>query len=347
MVKFNIVHLTDLHFGGMPKRPNILSKARHKLPSVWNGTWLLPPTHDPKIASSLASWLYQKAAALAATGDQLDAIVLSGDLATTGMQTDLEAALRYIDTAPASTYFRSPARGQHAADDDLATIAGLAAHYLVVPGNHDRFENNNCDAGGTHFDSVFAKYWSGSKTRGVTGKIIEKATSQAAGSSLERLAIFCVDGCLRDPAHAKPKLAQKSQGAVYRETAIELKTRTEAARQMFPDISVIWVIHFPPHYSIPPREAMRHYFHIEQASRSLNVDVILSGHTHVNFVYPADRASLIWNGGSATQFAEGHGNWIQLLDIDVAKNQIQQASRYNYRYLPKTDDFALDSVDRM
>ena len=96
-------------------------------------------------------------------------------------------------------------------------------------------------------------------------------------------------------------------------------------------------------------EALRHYQLIEQASRQLGVAVILSGHTHYNRAYPAGRGSAIWNGGSATQYAESKGNWVQLLKIEVANNRLVQASRQNYNWKIQNSmhDFFPNSVDTL
>jgi predicted phosphodiesterase len=261
-------------------------------------------------------------------------LILSGDLATTGLPGDLETAFRYVDAPPAFQHFRAPAPGERRGTQHLATIAELAQNCILVPGNHDRFKNNNCEAGGRLFDSIFGKYWAGN-TDGVVGKIISKPASKsgpAPADGLERLAIIGADGCLRKTAHASFKWMQKSQGYLYDDTEKALRDKTDEARRQFPDIAVIWVIHFPPHPTLPLYEVLRNYHLIEQASQQIGVAVVLSGHTHHNQVYPAGSGSAIWNGGSATQHAESRGNWIQSLKIEVANNQFVRASRQSYRW---------------
>jgi predicted phosphodiesterase len=352
MAVFNVVHLTDLHFGEVPNQTNIFShKVRRKLASIRTGAWRMPASHNPHRAGRAAALLYEETERLETAGDQLDALVLSGDLATTGLQEDLEAAFRYVDVPPASTYFRAPALGERRDSPHLATIAELAEKCILVPGNHDRFQNDKCEAGGKLFDTIFKKYWA-SNTDGVVATIIPKPFSGPGpppADGLERLAIIGADGCLRDVADASFKWMQMSQGYVYDDTEKALIAKTEEARRKFPDIVVIWVIHFPPHVTVPLYEVLRNYHLIERASRRLGVAVILSGHTHDNRVYDAGSGSAIWNGGSATQYAEGKGNWIQILQIEVTNNRFVRASRQNYKWKIEHSvlDFFLDSENSL
>jgi hypothetical protein len=94
--------------------------------------------------------------------------------------------------------------------------------------------------------------------------------------------------------------------------------QTEAARNAYPDIVVVWFIYFPPNPDIVLHECLLNYDLVEQASKTYGVAVVLSGHTHRNIVYPARNGCEIWNGGSATQFSEPKGNWIQLLKFEVS-----------------------------
>jgi 3',5'-cyclic AMP phosphodiesterase CpdA len=345
MTTFNIVHLTDLHFAEIPKRANIFTK----IGSIRKGTSRMPPSHNPQVAERVAAWLYAETQQLEAAGDQLDALILSGDLATTGIQDDLEAAFRYVDTPPALRYFGDALPGIPRDSPHLATIAGLAKHCLLIPGNHDRYMDNGGEAGGKVFNRVFKKYWKGNKD-GVIGIIIPKPAAGPAGASadgFERLAIIGGDGCLRDAAHASLPTYQWTQGYLYPDTEEEFKAKTLEARRQFPDIAVIWVIHFPPHPSVPSREAMRRYDLIAQASDQLGVAIILSGHTHLNRAYPPGTASAIWNGGSATQFAEKRGNWVQFIKIEVANNRLVSASRQNFKWEKRNSvyDFFPDSLN--
>ena len=119
------------------------------------------------------------------------------------MKEGLDAALRYVDAPPTFYYFRAPAPGERHDSQHLATVASLAKSCILIPGNHDRFRSNKCQAGGKLFDTVFSKYWAGNKD-GVVGKIISKPASAALADSLERLAIIGADGCLRDANDASP-----------------------------------------------------------------------------------------------------------------------------------------------
>jgi 3',5'-cyclic AMP phosphodiesterase CpdA len=344
MAVFHVAHLSDLHFGEFANRGNLLSNTlRRRLASVWRRRHALPPTHNPQRADRVAAWIYAHAHGLAAAGDQLDALVLSGDLATTGIKDDLEAALRYIDTAPSYLWYRRPNPGDGPATQHLATLKNLARHCLLIPGNHDRFQSNNCEPGGQVFDTVFDSYWR-KNVNGVVGKIIPKpATSANTTSPVERLAILGADCCLRSSADASFAWTEKSQGYVHDDTIKALISKTEDARKKHPGIVVVWFIHFPPRV-FPLHYVLRNYHLIEQASKTLDVAVVLSGHTHKNEPFAAGAGSAIWNAGSATQYAEPNGNWFQILEFEITNDNLVRATRRNFQWEVRgsTHDFFED-----
>jgi predicted phosphodiesterase len=347
MAVFNIIHLTDLHFASVPDRANIFSDAsiRAKLSGLLQGDSFVPSTHDPQIAEGVAAWLYRQRAALEQAGDALDALILSGDLATTGLRDDLDPAFDYVDTAPTNNYYRDARGGEQRVGAHLATIADPSKPCFIVPGNHDRFKNNGCRSGGKLFDTVFDKYWA-RQTNGVVASILTKLN--AAGEE-ERLAIIGVDGCLRRRSDATSIVHEMSQGYFYIDALDALRDKTEAARRMYPDIAVVWVVHFPPHHTVSLMETMRDGGFMWAESRNINpnVSMILSGHTHQNQVFPAGAGCTIWNGGSVTQCAEKRGNWLQYLEIEVLGNRFVRATRQNYKWKTVNDetDYHLETTD--
>jgi 3',5'-cyclic AMP phosphodiesterase CpdA len=64
--------------------------------------------------------------------NQIDLLLISGDIATTGLPEDLRIGLRYINNSPVNTYFGS---------DWAATVRSSAFPILLMPGNHDRFQS--------------------------------------------------------------------------------------------------------------------------------------------------------------------------------------------------------------
>jgi len=263
-------------------------------------------------------------------------------LATTGLQADLDAALQYIDAPAVNRHFRAPRAGEPPNSPHLATIAGLAKTFLI-PGNHDRYQNNKGNAGGVLFDQTFASYWA-RNTHGVIASILEKPVPGSSFNEVEHLALIGVDACLQLNAHASGALGHLGQGYVYANTLAELQAKTKFARTQYPDIAVIWVVHFPPRL-VKSTEQLLRYNLIEQASNSLRVNLILSGHTHENYVYPAGIGTAVWNGGSATQFAESRGNWIQCLDVEVLNDRFVAATRRNYSWDTNMGDFQKTGPD--
>lgn len=326
MTVFHIAHLSDLHFGVSPRRGNMASRGlRSKLAAVLAGHGVLPPTHDPDCAEMLAAELYQRANRLDLSDDELDLLIVSGDLATTGLQDDLAAAHRFLESSPDVAFYRNPGPGETPYSADLATLEGIATHQFYVPGNHDRYMNNHFVPGSTLFDTVFSARL-GTMKNGVQSILLTKAGNPGHGNSAqpERLAIIGADGCLRDSndASTPTQLFMKGQGRLYPDTLQELIDRTNLARQAAVDVTVVWVVHFPPHDHVPLLFRMRDFEALESESALLGVKVILSGHTHSNRIYPAFRGCEVWNCGSSAQYLEKRGNWFNMLDIEITNNSL-------------------------
>jgi hypothetical protein len=339
MATFNIVHLSDFHFGEVSDRKKAwrpLSQKNKKIPA----------THDSTLAELVARWVYFRAEQLESSGDRLDAMILTGDLATTGLKEDLNVALNYIDSNPTRLWYRSPT-----ADEPptlplrhRATLKGLADLCLLVPGNHDRFKNNDCDAGGIEFDTVFDAFWA-KNLNGVIATVIPKKKSEEDNAS-DYLALIGADGCLRSGSDATdPWLHQMCQGYLYNNTFEAMKLKTEEAQRLYPGVVVVWFIHFPPTGIVHSWERLRYYERLEQASKTYNVAFVLSGHTHLKEVYPAKLGSTIWNGGSATQFAEKRGHWIHFLQLEVTQGMLIRATRDNFLWDNNIGNWRKESAD--
>jgi predicted MPP superfamily phosphohydrolase len=316
MAVFNIVHLTDLHFGQVSDRKSFTRQW------VYQG----PPTHNLQRAEHLAAWLYEKTDELEAAGDRLDALVLSGDLATTGIPDDLRTAFKYIDGPATNLYYRDPEPQEaHKGRQHFATISGLARRCILIPGNHDRYKSNYGEPAGAEFNNVFDKYWN-KHIEGVVGTVLSKPSN----GTLECLAVIGADACLRDEKHATP-FCSMSQGYAYPEMRDALVNKTKAIREVHPNIAVIWFIHFPP-WPVFPALRMLQYQIIAKASADWGVAVVLSGHTHLNTVLQPTVGTTIWKGGSATQYRERKGHWIQYLEVEVQSDRIVGATRTNLRW---------------
>src|SRR4051812_35529063 len=97
MAIFRLLHASDLHIAAKPERvgiSDIIPKAGLRFPRIrTDGTasWphrrrlALTSSYSPDILEALIELVYDE-------GDQLDVVLLSGDLATTGKENDLQKA---------------------------------------------------------------------------------------------------------------------------------------------------------------------------------------------------------------------------------------------------------------
>lgn len=165
----NIAFMADPHLCLVPNRRNVLELlGRERLEELDTedrrgllGT--LPDRWSWKPASFDNKPLLAAADLLADISSELELLVLLGDLSTTGQAHDLEVAKRvFLDNS----------------NDRFATInqeprfggKGLRMH--VVPGNHDRYQDDMGTPGGVLFDSVFNDIYSARS--GVSTVCVEK-----------------------------------------------------------------------------------------------------------------------------------------------------------------------------
>src|SRR3984893_15973483 len=90
------------------------------------------------------------------------------------------------------------------------TIAVAELPVLIVPGNHDRFQNNFGKSGGTDFDAVFHVHW-GNPNPNIRHRVIEDPTTR------EKLGFVSADFCLLSDSDAtRPvHINRLGQGKVY------------------------------------------------------------------------------------------------------------------------------------
>jgi predicted phosphodiesterase len=252
----------------------------------------------------------------------LSAIIITGDLATTGFHDDLVKARAFLEGSPGV----SPEFDQ--------TIAHVGVPKLVLPGNHDRYQFTARGflyaPGSERFESVLSNHW--------TDKI---KVYQPFRDPAEKLSVVIVaaDFCLRttsDAAWPLRSLNRLAQGRVHTDLLIDLKTKTAAAKaaEQGNTVVVIWAIHFPPYFPYRGAGAITRLSSrlnknlidehtLISAARELNVVAILAGHTHQADDYNlfGYRSIRVLCAGSATQDDPGDK---QCQIIEVTRNRIGQ-----------------------
>src|SRR5947209_5302025 len=141
MTCFRLLHLSDLHIAVKPRE--IGFPDRRYAPYFPNGKVRLIKcsSWDPRLGDNILARLVE-------SRDLLDAVLITGDLATTGEQEDLGRAREFIDSLRRLAQTAPPGGGPP-----------RQPKIIVLPGNHDRFHGKPKWAGCGRFDTTFAGEW--------------------------------------------------------------------------------------------------------------------------------------------------------------------------------------------
>lgn len=315
MSTFRILHISDLHYCLHPSRHNLLNLLKSpKLPVLralfkQNGVGIVfPASYDQDLAEAVAKFAY-------ANQRVLDLVMITGDIATTGLKLDLEPAFEFVDGPATDIWLTSNRR---------PTLQGARKDIFLLPGNHDRYRDNWGNAGGVEFDAVFRKYWPKSVER-VQHLVITKASDN------ERLALIGVDFSLDDSRHAKlPSVINRyGQGRAYRGRLKNLIKATKQVRDRYEKVAVIWVMHFPPHDKVDSSLSLIGANLVRMAANRYRIPIITAGHVHQKVDLTFNRTRLIC-AGSATSLDAGHGNWIHTLEFDVSNGNVNRIKRTDH-----------------
>jgi 3',5'-cyclic AMP phosphodiesterase CpdA len=313
---FRLLHLSDLHFASIPYRAGIPDWPDVTL----SGHPLVVPakvsSHDPHLAEAAARFAHQT---------RPDAVVISGDLATTGNHSDLASALEFVESPVGDSPWTNA--------DGRATLRGAVRleNIGILPGNHDRFRGLLLRPNDREFDRIFSRYWP--HDRGVEVLVV------LAGGD-EHLAIVGADFSLHRAKDAKGPLGHLGQGRVNPTTLMELVAETRRVREEYERTAVLWVVHFPPMF--PNNGKSLELLDPEalvMAAEQEGIEHLLCGHTHRALTYNTGPSQVLVHCiGTATQYVSGHGQWIGLYDVRVDHGRIAgfQPSGFSW------DDGALD-----
>ena len=145
MVTFRLLHASDFHLAETPYKAGTTTAgwvAKFK-PKKLSRPWL-QISHDPHVLRAFAVFAHGIA-------HEIDALIVTGDLSTTGRRVDLHAAKAFLtDPAVGATPLTSEG-------EPTLSAYGKRNRLDVLPGNHDRYRSaaRLYRPGGTVFDSVF------------------------------------------------------------------------------------------------------------------------------------------------------------------------------------------------
>jgi 3',5'-cyclic AMP phosphodiesterase CpdA len=298
MDSIRILHASDLHIADIarlrspldaPKFRNFLRAVRYKAAAT---------SYDPNILRAFGEFVRKQT--------DLRAIVLTGDIATTGDDKDLIKAFKFID-GPAST--ANPAFPYSFYVE--GSLEGIDIPIFLIPGNHDRFEKTFkiFEPGGMGFHAIFSKYWD---------RDVQPFPVLDEGELT--VAIIGADFSLRTSRDCRvPLLNKYAQGKVYSDVLDEMVAVTRRTRNetWSPAMVVLWAIHFPPDYPGEPR-VMRllNSRHFIKAANECGVEAILTGHTHKQLTYRTPRMNFqVYCAGTASEYQARYGHSFQILNI--------------------------------
>jgi 3',5'-cyclic AMP phosphodiesterase CpdA len=296
---FRLLHASDLHFYrrehtvGLPDSLPRLIKGEIGL---WGVN--LVSSHDLPLAEALAHFAYVNRAGL-------DAVVLTGDLATTGDVEDLALARLFVSATPAEGDYQTP--------DGFPTLAAADLPVLLLPGNHDRYGKwyKLFPPGGTNFDALFGDYW------GAGQGVQTLWTGSRHGAAL---AVIGADFCLGDgDAGGLVVYGHLGRGRVYDNLAHQLVEQSARARAENPACAVVWAIHFEPEAGEDSLALYDPEGRLAGAVAEARPAAILCGHTHLESQRKAFAGvdGLVCLCGTTTQWHAPYGNYLQVIEVEV------------------------------
>ncbi len=274
---------------------------------------LLPESYDKDVAEAVARFAYEKR-------NVIDLIAITGDVATTGLATDLTEAYEFINAKPGANY-RTPT--------NRPTLKSAGCEIFRLPGNHDRFHDVDGEPACRNFDLKFQAYL-GAEYTTIGRVILEREAS--------RLCIISADFCLRVASDATHPIAlmKKGQGRAYRDVIEELQRITESARHEFDDVQVLWALHFPPSGSVKTPYALIEHADVQLAARESRVHYLLSGHLHKSQIEQIGDMTLFWAGSSC---AVSDRNSLHLFEFEFEGSQLSQVKRIDFHWDQSACDF--------
>lgn len=329
-MSWGLVQISDLHFCATPRRANLWKyvklrleethKDARRLTSEVAPVIFLPESHCPELAEFLARKIFS-------IRDQIDLLLISGDIATTGLTEDLNIGLGYVANPQVNLHFGA---------DGNASLRSDAFRILLMPGNHDRFRNTSGESGCRTFDLTFDEYWGESDP--------EISAAILTGSDEDPLSVIVADFSLRsDQDSTVPnRWMRYGQGFAYPDIVEKMVTKTAQVRKKWERSGVIWVTHFPPSEDggFFGYRQLRYFERVVDAAISNDIKLILAGHIHERKTIELSDLKIIC-AGSGCLFAEKRGNWLHKLEIEVKNGIATLANKTDYHWVEAQGDFVV------
>lgn len=297
----------------------------------------------------------------------IDAVVLTGDLATTGEEDDIKLVKAFLEAPANEDYPHTSGPGRD------ATLSALEVPVLYLPGNHDRLELVDEAAwtiaglkkvpmffkpGGKHFDTHLSDVGVNDFRSFPVQRAPVIKSPLPDGRTLS-VYLFLADFTLRDfNDHDDWGGGWIGQGRAYDDVCDQLADQTIKLRNSLPADEIpafIWAGHFPPKFpGVSDSLRFVQDFVFLNAAKRAQVDAVLTGHTHRQLIYRRPWGKFdIFCCGTSTQYEpttnpEGRyadndqkGNFIQILSIDE-EGGLPRISVEPYKYMHTSNGYPGD-----
>ena len=376
MSSIKILHASDLHIAIAEQRRSFkdamedavraVAKLRPKATFLALRKMSLASSYDAQVLEHLAELIvlnakhvkpdveqlpedFARQKHLVFVREKLDAVIFTGDLATTGLDGDIERVNSFLN----ADYIRD---SPHKPKDPTLGIATLASidttktHIVCLPGNHDRYQflfNRPIPTyfpGGKVFDSEVLDYQS---------EPVRTFAIPASGNL--QVVIFAADFTLKRLLDCDCGFGWIAQGRVYHgknsvlEKLVEktIKKKDDVARQNpGTHLCILWALHFPPAF---PDQSDLHKLIDEgellKIADEIGVHGILAGHTHFQKKYRDDdpKQSPVFCCGTSTQHEPASsvqnlppdsptGNFFQILTVSADEGGAIHIKCDEYKY---------------
>lgn len=308
-------------------------------------------SYQPHVLKRLAHFIYVAAKRKQLNGatitedepDKIDAVLFSGDLATTG---------KYEDIRKVKDFFTAPFNNRYPYESvtHQATLSALSIPVWYLPGNHDRFESTKdwtnlqylknvrlpifFNTGGTNFDIELIDYLNHPV------RMLGEVKARDPNGSELRVVAIAADFSLRRFHDHEGSFGWLAQGKVYKHVLDRLVQVTKAATTQNDGSAVclIWAVHFPPGFPLLSR-AHRLLLDSQLISEAnqCGVRAILAGHTHEQTQYRNPKMNFdVFCCGSSTQYVpprSSGANRFQILNIALNGSNEIGINVEHYKYL--------------
>lgn len=307
MAAARLFHLSDLHLALRPRQvdPLTLASPSHgPLPSGWSLAW--QSSYHPGALLSAIDHVHNATPA--------DAVVVTGDIATSGTIEDLVIGAAVLQQPPVKGFYANHPGAPRLVPAGSVLPTLQRQPVLWIPGNHDRYQAAGgvpWAPGSTLFDSKPGWKVCG----GVNGP---RVTGPHFFGAQRQLVILGIDATLGSMSEASPPLGFLAEGVVRAADLDELTSVTPAPS---PGKFILWLVHWPPEY--PPHLAkpfheLKNEATLLQAAQAAGVDLILSGHTHRDAVYVSSVGVPVACCGTTSQTIGGSPHTLFELELQRA-----------------------------